>query len=136
MQTAIVESKRLYAGRLPQQIVHRDLDPSNLLTDNSRVAAVFDFEAARPDLRAFDLAISAMTFSTDATLRKAFVGAYIEVLPLASEELDALPMLMVIYRAMSLISREGRRRQGHASEGVTLARARSFLAEARRGRVT
>lgn len=132
METAIVGSNRLYAGGLPQQIVHRDLDPSNLFMAEDRVTAVFDFEAARPDLRAFDLAISTMAFSTDTAMREAFVSAYTEGLPLARQELDALPMLMVIYRAMSLISREGRRREGHASEGAVVARARSFLAEAER----
>lgn len=132
MEMPIAESGQLYASGLPQQIVHRDLDPSNLLMAEGRITGVLDFEAARPDLRAFDLAISAMTFSTDATMREAFVSAYTEVLPLKPQELNALPILMVIYRAMSLISREGRRREGHASEGAVVARARSFLAEAER----
>jgi homoserine kinase type II len=135
MEQAIVESDRLYARGLPRQIVHRDLDPSNLFMAGGVVTAVFDFEAARPDLRAFDLAISAMTFSTDATMRAAFVSAYTGVLPLGQAELQALPMLMVIYRAMSLISREGRRRDGHASQATVVARARSLLAEAERQQI-
>lgn len=132
MESAIVESDRLYAGGLPRQLVHRDLDSSNLLMAAGRITGVLDFEAACPDLRAFDLAISTMTFSTETTMRQAFVSSYTEVLPLHPEELDALPALMVVYRAMSLISREGRRRQGHASEGAVVARARSFVAETER----
>lgn len=131
MDVVMVESDHLYAAGLPVQIVHRDLDPSNLFMAEGRVTAVFDFEFARPDLRAFDPAISAMGFSADAEMRAAFVSAYTDALPLTAEEIDALPLLMITYRAMSLISREGRRREGHAGESAVLARVSSLLKVAR-----
>jgi homoserine kinase type II len=43
---------------LPQQILHRDYDPSNILVEGTRVTGVLDFEFCGRDLRVGDLAFS------------------------------------------------------------------------------
>ncbi|GHO98789.1 hypothetical protein KSF_088370 [Reticulibacter mediterranei] len=51
------KSEELY-GHLPQQLVHRDYDPSNLLMKDQRVTAVLDFEFAGIDLRIMDVCVA------------------------------------------------------------------------------
>lgn len=119
---------------LPQQLVHRDFDASNVLMTGDQVVGVLDFEFAGPDLRAFDLARSLSLFTSspwsipDGWRRVvAFSSGYREQLALTSGEIDALPELMQLYRTWSLIHREGRRRQGLASAGDVRARALGLL---------
>ncbi len=119
---------------LPQQIVHRDFDASNVLMEGERVTGVLDFEFAGPDLRAFDLARSLSLFRVSPWSSPegwhgvtAFVTGYRERVDLTPGEIDALPDLMRLYRVMSLVHREGRRRQGLASEADVLARAMALL---------
>ena len=119
---------------LPQQIVHGDFDTSNVLMEGDRVTGVLDFESASPHVRAFDLArgLSPFTISpwSDPAGRQraaAFAAGYRERVELTPEELEALPGLMRLYRVISLIHREGRRRQGFASEADVLARVMALL---------
>ncbi|MBA2682373.1 MAG: phosphotransferase [Ktedonobacteraceae bacterium] len=43
---------------LPQQLLHRDYDSSNILMDRERVTAILDFEFAGRDIRILDLCVS------------------------------------------------------------------------------
>lgn len=119
---------------LPRQIVHRDLDPGNVLVQNGRVTAILDFEFARPDVRALDLAVAHIGFAwprwDDPVAQnrlQALAAGYLEVLPLTPAEVAALPDMMRRYRAGSLIHREGMRREGRATMDDVLARARGWL---------
>ncbi len=123
----------LYSS-LPRQIVHRDFDASNILMEGGRVTGVLDFEFAGPDLRALDLARSLSQFTVSPwsspegwSWVTAFVTGYRERAALMPGEIDALPDMMRLCRAMSLVHREGRRRQGLAAEADVLARARALL---------
>ncbi|GAC1354948.1 MAG: hypothetical protein NVS4B11_16960 [Ktedonobacteraceae bacterium] len=55
---------RLYA-QLPQQLLHRDYDPGNILLDHQHVTAVLDFEFAGRDIRALDLCVALSWRSAD-----------------------------------------------------------------------
>lgn len=119
---------------LPQQLVHRDFDASNVLMSGNTVTGVLDFEFAGPDLRAFDLARSLSLFTIspwsipDGWERvTAFICGYREHLTLTSGEIEAIPCLMRLYRIWSLIHREGQRQRGLANESDVLARALGLL---------
>jgi len=129
----IATAPALYSS-LPRQIVHRDFDASNILMEGDRVTGVLDFEFAGPDLRVLDLARSLSQFTISPWSSPegwswviAFVIGYRAHMELMSGEIDALPDMMRLYRAMSLVHREGRRRQGLATEADVLARARALL---------
>lgn len=119
---------------LPQQVVHRDLDATNVVIQEGRVVGVLDFEFVGLDLRALDLARSLTMFvaspwSDPAGMQwvSAFAEGYRQHVALAPEEIAALPDLMRLYRVVSLINREGLRRQGLASEADVMARALALL---------
>jgi len=57
----------------------------------------------------------------------AFILGYREQAELTPGEIEALPELMRLYRVWSLIHREGRRRQGLASQSDVLARANGLF---------
>jgi homoserine kinase type II len=119
---------------LPQQIVHRDFDASNVLMVDEGVSGVLDFEFAGLDLRVYDLARSLSMFTISPwnipngwQQVMAFIEGYRQHLLLTADEAEALPDMMRLYRMWSLIHREGRRRQGLASEEDVQARARGLL---------
>ena len=129
---------------LPRQIIHGDFDASNVLVEGERVTGVLDFEFAGPDLRALDLARCLSMFrvspweSADGWQLQAFYSGYREHVELTPDEREALPDLMNLYRVVSLLHWEGRRREGLASEDDVRARARALLRQdewlqARRG---
>ena|SRR5947209_4402011 len=124
------------AAQLPGQIVHRDLDASNVLVVDGRVTAVLDFEFARPDIRALDLAASLAAFGgagwepSAEHWRLAFAEAYLGRLPLSRPEIEAIPDLMLLARAASVLHRAGRERMGSASRDDVRARAHALLRRA------
>jgi homoserine kinase type II len=85
---------------LPQTPVHADLFPDNALILEGKVTGLIDFYFACTDSRAYDLAVthSAWSFSSDSGLYnrdigQALISGYQDILPLNSEEADALPIL-------------------------------------------
>jgi len=93
----------------PVQIVHCDWHPGNMLFRNQKVVAVIDYDAARLQQRAIDLANGALQFSIlggsedpaqwpdylDESRFKRFLRGYDEVDVIAVAELKALPWLMI-----------------------------------------
>ncbi len=93
----------------PQQIVHCDWHPGNMLFRNQRVVAVIDYDAARMQQRVIDLANGALQFSiiggtddpakwpeqVDEVRFKRFVRGYDSVDVVSTAELEVLPWLMV-----------------------------------------
>jgi homoserine kinase type II len=98
-------------GAWPRQVVHGDWHPGNLLFSDGDVTAVLDFDSARVDVRAMDLASGALQFSlarsgTDVTQWpaevdrdrfKRFCSGYdgFKGCRLSTGEIDALPWLMI-----------------------------------------
>lgn len=108
------------AARLPRQVVHRDVDPSNVLVAAGRVVAVLDFEFAGPDLRALDLAVALSWWparllgSGDEWPIIAALGqGYTAAAPLNSDEIAALPALLRLRDAASLLHRIRRFQAGY-----------------------
>ncbi len=93
----------------PNQIIHSDWHPGNMLFRGSRVVAVIDYDAARLQQRVIDAANGALQFSIvgggddpktwpdylDVTRYKRFLLGYDRVNQLARAELAAVPWLMI-----------------------------------------
>jgi homoserine kinase type II len=83
---------------LPQQLVHRDCGPANILMDNHLVTAILDFEFLGKDLRVLDLCVALNWWAVRYTNTEMFwdvtdaLGTtYTRYLPLEKEELLAIP---------------------------------------------
>ena len=107
----------LYDG-LPQQIIHGDYGRSNALLHDGRVSGVLDFEFAAPDLRAMDIAVALWSFGVapwrtagDWAPIEALVAGYGRRNALESAEIAALPTLLRLREATSLVHWTGRLRQ-------------------------
>jgi homoserine kinase type II len=104
----------LYAT-LPQQLLHRDYDPGNILVDQQRVTAVLDFEFAGRDIRVLDLCVALswwpvnlMGTGREWDLIDAFGATYTRQVALSEEELLALPLVFRLRDAASFVHRMGR----------------------------
>jgi homoserine kinase type II len=93
----------------PQQIVHCDWHPGNMLFRQRKVVAVIDYDAARLQQRVIDVANGALQFSIlggtedpgqwpaylDETRFKRFIRGYDEVDVMSMAELQVVPWLMI-----------------------------------------
>jgi homoserine kinase type II len=124
---AAAEASRAGLAAWPEQIIHADWHPGNMLFRKGRVAAVLDYDSARRGARAVDAASGALQFSLRAGGRhpaewpesadlgrlKAFLIGY-ESVPgctLSKAEVAALAWLMVealIAEGVAPVAREGR----------------------------
>jgi Ser/Thr protein kinase RdoA (MazF antagonist) len=108
---------------LPQQVIHRDYDPGNILVDQQRVTAVLDFEFASRDIRVLDLGVALSWWPVhilgtgqEWDLIAAFGSAYTRLQALRAEELLALPAVFRLREAVSLVYRVGRYLAGLETE--------------------
>ncbi len=100
---------------LPQQILHRDCGPGNILVDQGCVTAILDFEFAGLDHRVFDLCVAIswwpvrlMGTGREWELIDVLGRAYTAHFPLLEEELRTLPAALRMRDTTSLIYRIGR----------------------------
>jgi homoserine kinase type II len=92
-------------GPLPTQLVHGDFQSANVLCAGSDVAAVIDFEEARPDSRVVELARSAVMLGTrfrdwgpvSAEVRAGFLDGYQSELQLTPAEVHWWDVLVHWY---------------------------------------
>ncbi|HEY4384852.1 MAG TPA: phosphotransferase [Ktedonobacteraceae bacterium] len=129
----IEDVPRLYT-QLPQQLLHRDYDPSNILIDHQQVTAVLDFEFAGKDIRILDLCIALSWWPVDLLgtgkewdLIDAFGAAYTHQLPLNEEELLALPSVFRLRDATTFVHRMGRYLVGIETEARMQQRVKHSL---------
>lgn len=101
---------------LPRQVIHSDYGPGNTLADGGRIVAVLDFDVAAPDDRAMDVA-AGLKFSmriwerdtpTALTMARRFCRGYARTNRLIAAEIAALPHLISLYDAVSVIWWTGR----------------------------
>ncbi len=107
-QSSYESANALGLGDWPVQIVHGDWHPGNMLFRDGRVVGVIDYDSARLQRRAIDLANGALQFSitsgsddpsqwpeyVDETRLKRFLLAYDSVNVISKAELKAVPYLM------------------------------------------
>jgi homoserine kinase type II len=124
----------LTAQDLPQQMLHRDCGPGNVLVDEERVTAILDFEFAGIDRRVFDLCVALswwpvrlMGTGQEWELIDSLGRAYTAYVPLTEEELLTLPASLRMRDTTSLIYRIGRYIAGQESEKTIQERARHSL---------
>jgi homoserine kinase type II len=90
----------LYA-HLPQQLVHADVDQSQVLMDGARVTAILDFEFCHVDLRIYDLVVpldlwprALFGTGTEWGVLEALGRGYTAHLRLLPAEVQTLPLLL------------------------------------------
>jgi homoserine kinase type II len=128
---------RCAARRLPVQVVHGDLGPSNILVDedSGELTGILDFEIAGPDCRVQDLvaalllsgALEGQDWPTRATALIRGVSGAVQLEP---AEIDAVPELLICRAVGSTLWRAGRWRRGLADMGDVAGRAGVLAATA------
>jgi Ser/Thr protein kinase RdoA (MazF antagonist) len=121
-------------NRLPQQLIHGDYDHSNILVEDQQVTAVLDFEFAARDLRALDLCVAlswwpvnVMGTGKEWDVINTFATIYLSHFPLLEEELLAIPDLLRLRDATSLVHRIGRYLAGQETDTRIQDRVRHSL---------
>ena len=93
--------------KLPRQLIHRDVHAHNVLFDAGRLTGWLDFDIGQRNVRIFDIAylLSGLLIgNTDKlekierwhTIYKNLLHGYCEVNPLSGNEVNALPVLMIV----------------------------------------
>ena len=130
LRDAASEAARLPPG-LPRQLIHGDFALGNVLLHGTRVTGIVDFEYCGRDLRAMELATAlglVLTKNNGDDLWKPVLTGYLRTLPLTGDELNALPTLMRLGRAVGLLWWIGRERDGRSSKTSTAERVERVLA--------
>lgn len=119
---------------LPQQIIHRDYDQSNILMDKNVVTGVLDFEFCGPDLRIVDLAYALTQWPAglwntgkEWAVMRSFIQGYLQRQQLTLAELEALPLIFRLRSTTSLFFRFGRYVRGMETPESMRARIRDAL---------
>lgn len=123
----------LYAS-LPQQLVHEDYAPENVLMVGGHVTAVLDFEFCARDVRVMDLTVALSWWPVDHfgtgdewPILQAVAEGYGHQARLSAPEVEALPTLYQLRAYTSLIHRLGCYRQGLSPLDAVVGRARAAL---------
>ena len=134
LQAAVIKMTDGLFHHLPQQLLHRDCGPGNMLVDDSGITAVLDFEFAGRDIRVLDLCVALawwpvnlMGTGKEWEVIDAFGAAYVHVFPLSDTELRAIPDLLRLRDAGSLTHRIGRYLAGLESDAVIESRLKHSL---------
>lgn len=89
------ELSRLHYPDLPDRVIHGDFEPWNLLFEDGQLTGLFDFDQARRDALACDIAPALMPFlPLELPLADAFSRGYESVRPLSEAEWALLPALV------------------------------------------
>lgn len=110
-ELALAALDRLYAA-VPLTTIHGGCRRGSVLFEGDRLVAMLDFDSARLEVRALDLAIAVHDYAKvysdadspdhkvplDVAVAAGFLQAYQEANPLRSEELEALPALLAARR--------------------------------------
>ncbi|WNS45552.1 phosphotransferase [Paenibacillus sp. MMS20-IR301] len=88
--------------RLPHQLVHGDLNASNLLVsaqDGAKVTALLDFEFCTRDVRAMEAAVilsGMLCHAEEERIIRDFWRGYSRTITLSTEEIAAIPVLILL----------------------------------------
>jgi homoserine kinase type II len=124
----------VYAS-LPQQLVHEDCEPSNLLMLGHRVTGVLDFEFCARDVQVMDLTVALSWWPVERfgtgeewLILRALARGYARHITLTADDIAAIPLLFQLRTYTSLIHRLGRHRQGLSPLEAVVERAEAVLA--------
>lgn len=123
MLSDVIERVPHLYNQLPQQLLHRDYDPGNILVEDRRVIAVLDFEFAGRDIRVLDLCVALSWWPVNLLgtgkeweLIDIFGVAYLQQVVLSEDELLAIPTVLRLRDAASFVHRLGRYLAGMETE--------------------
>lgn len=125
---------------LPHQLVHGDINHSNLL-GGKNITAVLDFEFCTRDMRVMELAVivagllsesEQQSNSEDLSMIEAMLGGFGEKLRLSREEVEAIPVLVRLRKLDVFLHFLGRYWDGVDDAEVLLAQIRSAESGLRR----
>jgi Ser/Thr protein kinase RdoA (MazF antagonist) len=121
---------------LPQQIIHRDYDQSNILMEGNTVTGVLDFEFCGHDLRILDLAYALSKWpdglwntGKEWEIIDSFAQGYLGRQMLTLEELESLPLIFRLRATTSLYYRFGRYTRGIETQESMLERIQEALTD-------
>lgn len=121
-------------SQLPQQLLHRDYDPGNILMADQRVTAILDFEFAGQDIRVLDLCVALSWWPVNLLgtgkeweLIDALGTAYTQHTTLSEGELLAIPTVLRMRDATSFVHRLGRYLAGMETESCMRDRVQHSL---------
>ncbi len=105
-QLTMFREKYQVIKSLPHQLIHGDLNASNVLADEEgSITAILDFEFVTEDLRVMELCVCLSEIinmkQSDERLWSniaAFLEGYREVVKLAPEEIEVIPLLIMLRR--------------------------------------
>lgn len=92
--------------KLPKQLIHRDLNPSNMLFDNNEFKGFVDFDLSEINIRIFDICYCATSILSECFSNQSInkniwfeivnklVSGYEKISPLTAEEQQALPYVI------------------------------------------
>ncbi len=133
LATTIATVDDLY-NSLPQQLVHGDYGPGNILVQDQQITAVLDFEFAGVDLRILEICVALSwwpihMFDTgkEWDIMNALGDAYVSDFPLNESELLALPSIWRLRDATSFVHRIGRYIAGLETDARIQDRVRHSL---------
>jgi homoserine kinase type II len=133
LASVLEEIPDLYVD-LPQQLLHLDYDPTNIFMQDRRVTAVFDFEFVGIDLRVMELCVALswwpvnlMGTGKEWEVMDAFATAYVADFPLSEKELRAIPEVLRLRDAGSLVHRMERYFAGLETDATMQKRAEHSL---------
>ena len=130
---------------LPLTTIHAGCRRGSALFDGGRLLVVLDFDSARTEARALDVAIAVHDFAKvygdpaspdykvhlDRTVASRFVDAYQAVSPLSAAELEAVPALLVAKRLKRALGRYARLLAGEPLSDNDLRKIELELARVR-----
>lgn len=119
-ELAILQENTPKLKRLPHQLIHGDLNASNVLVnDKGQISAILDFEFVTNDLSVMELAVCLSdlisSVETEALLWSkidAFLAGYGDTIKLTQDEIDVIPLLIKLRRLDVFIHFLGRYRDG------------------------
>ena len=104
---AEVKNNQTAIDKLPQQIIHSDLHPHNILINDNTVRAIVDFDSVRLSQQARDVAFAIYRFGRQffvsnktlekkdgVWLNKLFLDSYCQIMPLDKTAIDLLPIII------------------------------------------
>lgn len=117
--TTISRQWREQTTEWTKQIIHADPYPANMLVDAGVVTGVLDFEYAGLGYRAMDFAIGLTAFGIrhlendpNWPVLQSFASGYLQQSPLSTQEVGAIPTLILLREYTSLVHWLGRMTQG------------------------